>query len=115
MFDSAKGFDARMTDFDNHLHSRYLLSFQPAQPHPGLHRLTVRLKEPGQQPCWRAAAIGREGNASRLQRVDATAEIHLGNRMNCHYSAGVGARICFPPWKADPSLARDDNLKIPCV
>ena len=40
MFDSAKGFDARMTDFANHLHSRYLLSFQPAQPHPGLHRLT---------------------------------------------------------------------------
>ncbi len=47
MFDSARGFDARMTDFGNHLHSRYLLSFQPAQPHPGLHRLTVRLKEPG--------------------------------------------------------------------
>lgn len=47
MFDSAKGFDARMTDFDNHLHSRYLLSFQPTQPHPGLHRLTVRVKEPG--------------------------------------------------------------------
>jgi VWFA-related protein len=47
MFASAKGFDARMTDFDNHLHSRYLLSFQPAQPHPGLHRLAVRLKEHG--------------------------------------------------------------------
>ena len=44
--DSAKGFDARMTDFDNHLHSRYLLSFQPTQPHPGLHRLSVHLKEP---------------------------------------------------------------------
>ena len=47
MFDSGKGFDARMTNFSNHLHSRYLLSFQPAQPHPGLHRLSVRLKEPG--------------------------------------------------------------------
>jgi len=47
MFDTAKGFDARLNDFDNHVHSRYLLSFQPAQPHPGLHRLTVRLKEPG--------------------------------------------------------------------
>ena len=47
MFDSAKGFDARMNNFSNHLHSRYLLSFQPVQPHPGLHRVTVRLKEPG--------------------------------------------------------------------
>ena len=47
MFDTAKGFDARLNDFDNHLHSRYLLSFQPTQPHPGLHRLTVRLKQPG--------------------------------------------------------------------
>ena len=47
MFDSRRGFDARMNDFSNHLHSRYLLSFQPAHPHPGLHRLSVRLKEPG--------------------------------------------------------------------
>ncbi len=47
MFDSAKGFDARMTDFSNHLNNRYLLSFQPSKPHPGLHQLTVRLKEPG--------------------------------------------------------------------
>jgi VWFA-related protein len=47
MFDLRHGFDARMNDFSNHLHSRYLLSFQPAHPHPGLHRLSVRLKEPG--------------------------------------------------------------------
>ena len=46
MFDSAKGFDARMNNFANHLHSRYLLSFQPSRPRPGLHQLTVRLKEP---------------------------------------------------------------------
>ena len=45
MFDSNKSFDARMTDFDNHLHSRYLLSFQPAKPKPGLHQLTVHLKD----------------------------------------------------------------------
>jgi VWFA-related protein len=45
MFDTAKGFDARLTDFANHLHGRYLLSFQPTQPHPGLHELSVRLKE----------------------------------------------------------------------
>jgi len=47
MFDSAKGFDARLNNFANHLHSRYLLSFQPSKPRPGLHQLTVRLKEPG--------------------------------------------------------------------
>jgi len=47
MFDSAKGFDARLNNFSNHLHSRYLLSFQPSRPQPGLHQLTVRLKEPG--------------------------------------------------------------------
>jgi VWFA-related protein len=44
MFDSAKGFDAKMNELSNHLHSRYLLSFQPAQPRPGLHQLSVRLK-----------------------------------------------------------------------
>ena len=47
MFDSAKGFDARLNDFSNHLHSRYLLSFQPSRPEPGLHELIVKLKEPG--------------------------------------------------------------------
>ena len=61
MFDSAKGFDARMTDFDNHLHSRYLLSFQPAQPHPGLHRLTVRLKEPGQSTVLARSSYWAQG------------------------------------------------------
>jgi hypothetical protein len=47
MFDSSKGFEARLNDFSNHLHSRYLLSFQPSRPRPGLHQLTVRLKQPG--------------------------------------------------------------------
>jgi VWFA-related protein len=43
MFATRKGFDAQMTNFSNHLHSRYLLSFQPTGPHPGLHKLIVRL------------------------------------------------------------------------
>jgi hypothetical protein len=46
MFSSASAFDAQMNNFSNHLHSRYLLSFQPPQPHPGLHQLTVKVKEP---------------------------------------------------------------------
>jgi hypothetical protein len=35
-----------MVDFTNHLHSRYLLSFQPSDPHPGLHQIRVRLQQP---------------------------------------------------------------------
>jgi hypothetical protein len=29
------------------LHSRYLLSFQPQNPHPGLHAIQVHLAVPG--------------------------------------------------------------------
>ena len=45
LFKSGKGFDNRMNDFDNHLYNRYLLSFEPKNPHSGLHRIRVRLKE----------------------------------------------------------------------
>ena len=61
MFASGKGFDARMTDFDNHVHSRYLLSFQPTQPHPGLHRVTVRLKDPGHATVLARSSYWAEG------------------------------------------------------
>ena len=44
LFDTRKGFETHMNDFTNHLHSRYLLSFQPQDPHPGLHQLRVRLR-----------------------------------------------------------------------
>jgi VWFA-related protein len=46
LFDSRSSFESRMIDFTNHLRSRYLLSFQPSDPQPGLHRITVRLKQP---------------------------------------------------------------------
>lgn len=46
LFDSRKSFESRMIDFTNHLHSRYLLSFQPNDPHAGLHRIRVKLKQP---------------------------------------------------------------------
>jgi VWFA-related protein len=46
LFSTHKKFDARMNDFTNHLHSRYLLSFEPKNPHPGLHRIAVRLAAP---------------------------------------------------------------------
>jgi VWFA-related protein len=45
-FSSRKGFETRMNSFANHLHSRYLLSFEPKSPHPGLHQIRVRLKDP---------------------------------------------------------------------
>ncbi len=46
MFSSAHAFDAQINNFSNHLHSRYLLSFQPPKPDPGLHQLTVKVKGP---------------------------------------------------------------------
>ncbi len=49
LYETQKGFDTRMNEFDNHLRSRYLLSFQPKDPRPGLHRIQVQLKEPGKR------------------------------------------------------------------
>jgi len=46
LFTTRKKFEVRMNDFTNHLHSRYLLSFAPKNPHPGLHQIRVRLKSP---------------------------------------------------------------------
>ncbi len=45
LFTSDKAFEARMVDFTNHLHNRYLLSFEPKDPHPGLHKVSVRLRQ----------------------------------------------------------------------
>jgi hypothetical protein len=47
LFTSRKSFEKLMTDFANHLHSRYLLHFQPSNPTPGLHEIKVRLRQPG--------------------------------------------------------------------
>jgi VWFA-related protein len=46
LFATGRGFEARMIDFTNHVHVRYLLSFEPKSPHAGLHRLRVRLRDP---------------------------------------------------------------------
>jgi hypothetical protein len=45
LFSSRKGFETRMNSFSNHLHNRYLLSFEPRTPRPGLHQIRVRLKD----------------------------------------------------------------------
>jgi VWFA-related protein len=47
LFATRTNFEARMIDFTNHLHSRYLLSIEPKNPHPGLHQIRVRLRDPG--------------------------------------------------------------------
>jgi VWFA-related protein len=47
LFATRKNFEARMIDFTNHLHARYLLSIEPKSPHPGLHELRVRLRDAG--------------------------------------------------------------------
>ena len=44
LFATKKKFEVRMNDFTNHLHSRYLLSFAPKEPQPGLHQIRVRLR-----------------------------------------------------------------------
>jgi VWFA-related protein len=45
LFSSRNGFETRMSTFTNHLHSRYLLSFEPKSPRPGLHQIRVRLRD----------------------------------------------------------------------
>jgi VWFA-related protein len=47
LFANRKNFEARMIDFTNHLHNRYLLSIEPKNPHAGLHQLNVRLRDSG--------------------------------------------------------------------
>jgi VWFA-related protein len=46
LFASRKSFETKMNSFANHVHNRYLLSFEPKSPHPGLHQIRVRLKDP---------------------------------------------------------------------
>jgi VWFA-related protein len=48
LFTSRKTFERRLVDFNNHLHGRYMLSFAPQRPRPGLHQIRVRLKQPSQ-------------------------------------------------------------------
>jgi VWFA-related protein len=47
LFATRKKFEVRMNEFTNHLHSRYLLSFAPKNPHPGLHQIRVKSKDSG--------------------------------------------------------------------
>lgn len=46
VFTSKHAFETRINDLTNHLHSRYLLSFEPSDRSPGVHRLQVKLVRP---------------------------------------------------------------------
>jgi VWFA-related protein len=45
-FATRNGFEDDLIAFTNHLHARYELSFEPKNPHPGLHQIRVRLRNP---------------------------------------------------------------------
>lgn len=45
-FNNGKQLDNEIGRLANQVHNRYILSFQPTDPHPGLHVLSVELKQP---------------------------------------------------------------------
>jgi VWFA-related protein len=65
MFTSRKSFERLMTAFANHLQSRYLLSFQPKDPHPGLHQLRVRLRQRGKGTVLARTSYWAEGESAQ--------------------------------------------------
>jgi len=65
MFASRKSFERLMTTFANHLQSRYLLSFQPEDPHPDLHRIRVRLRQPGKAAVLARTSYWAVGESQR--------------------------------------------------
>jgi hypothetical protein len=67
LFATKKKFDVRMNDFDNHLHSRYLLSISPKNPHAGLHQIRVRLKNGGGDTVLARTSYWAEGAAGQSQ------------------------------------------------
>ena len=61
LFATRKKFEVRMNDFTNHLHSRYLLSFAPKDPDPGLHQLRVRLRGDGDDTVLARSSYWAQG------------------------------------------------------
>jgi len=44
-FSNARSLESSLLTISNHVPNRYVLSFQPQSPHPGLHVIELRLKE----------------------------------------------------------------------
>jgi hypothetical protein len=55
-FNSEKSLEAAFTTIANHVPNRYVLSFQPHDPHPGIHALELRLPDyPGLEVTARSS------------------------------------------------------------
>jgi len=61
LFATRKKFEVRMIDFTNHLHNRYLLSFAPKNPRPGLHQIRVQMKDPAAKTVLARTSYWAEG------------------------------------------------------
>jgi VWFA-related protein len=61
LFATRQKFEVRVNDFTNHLHSRYLLSFAPKNPPPGLHQIRVRLKSAAEDIVLARSSYWAEG------------------------------------------------------
>lgn len=48
-FHTQKTFESDLIDFANSVHNRYALSFEPKNPHPGLHQIQMRLVDPSKR------------------------------------------------------------------
>ena len=44
-FSNTRNLENSLLTISNHVPNRYVLSFQPASPHPGLHAIELRLRE----------------------------------------------------------------------
>lgn len=67
LFATRKKLEVRMNDFTNHLHSRYLLSIAPKDPHPGLHQIRVRLHDPQHNAVLARTSYWAEGQNGATQ------------------------------------------------
>jgi VWFA-related protein len=63
LFATRNAFENSLINFANHLHARYELSFEPKNPHPGLHQIIVRLRNPvkGASVMYRTTYLVEKG------------------------------------------------------
>jgi hypothetical protein len=59
-FTGDKGFEQRVVDAAKHARNRYLITFSPSDPTPGLHTIRVRTAWITAHDSWRGPIIGME-------------------------------------------------------